>query len=322
MEKDFDSKVRLRICHCRAGIFIPISLLSVSRGVTPLLPSMTTVLDSIQKGTAYLQQREVEGARLNMEWLTAKVLDCERMDLYMQFERPLSDTELAELRKLLKRRGEREPLQHLMGTVEFAGREFLCDRRALIPRPETEELVALVKERMEALAIDPKRILDMGVGSGILALSLAFEYPESEVLGVDVSKEALSLAMENRSRLELDEQRVVLRESDLFSTVDGRFDLVVANLPYIGEVEREQLSPEVRADPEQALFGGQEGAEIMFEFLRQLSDYLSPSAVIGMEMGSAQREVLSAAAREAGLQEVQIITDDSQNERFLVAHTS
>ena len=162
-----------------------------------------TLLEVLQSTTAYFTKRKIESPRLNAEHLLAHVLGKTRMDLYLEFERSLSETELAPLRESVKRRGQGEPLQHLLGTVEFYGHTFLIDKRALVPRPETEELVEFLKSQIP----NPKsQILDVGTGSGVIALSLAMQFPEAEVFAVDISDEALSLAGENAARLGLSER--------------------------------------------------------------------------------------------------------------------
>src|SRR5262245_51040608 len=159
---------------------------------------MKTVLETIRSGAPWLEKAGVENARLNMEHLLAKVLGCRRMQLYMDFDRPLGEDQLAPLRELLKRRGKREPLQHLLGSVEFMGHEFKCDARALIPRPETEELVEkILTEWKTGGDAPPAEILDMGTGSGIIGLSLALAFPDTKAVLADVSPEALGLAREN-----------------------------------------------------------------------------------------------------------------------------
>src|SRR5262249_40710711 len=155
--------------------------------------------------------------RLNAEHLLAHVLGRKRIELYLDFERLLNETELAPLRDLVKRRSEGEPLQHLLGNVEFCGLRFLCDKRAMVPRPETEQLVELA----QSVILDPpSAILDVGTGSGVIALSLAAEYPEAKITAVDVSDDALALAQENAVRLNLSD-RVQFLKSHLLENVEG-----------------------------------------------------------------------------------------------------
>ena len=204
---------------------------------------MKTVLDCLETGTSYLEDRGIDGARRNMEWLVSHQIGCSRIELYTHFDRPIPESELMPLRKLLKCRGRGEPLQHLLGTVEFCRREFACDKRALIPRPETEELVE------EALKLEfprPARVLDMGTGSGVMGITIALALASScsEAVLADISPEALGLAQDNAERHGL---TAVLLESDYFTAVTGTFELIVANLPYIAESERKNLSREVCA---------------------------------------------------------------------------
>src|SRR5207249_6564856 len=195
-----------------------------------------TVLQVLQATTAYFKKHSVENPRLNAEHLLAHVLGRKRIELYLEFERVLTESELAPLRDLVKRRGEGEPLQSLLGTVEFCGLTFLCDKRALVPRPETEELVQLLLSEVRAQKTEI-RILDVGTGSGVIALSLASKFPDARIVGVDVSEDALALARENAARLGLTE-RVEFRQGDLLQGFTERFDVIVANLPYIASSYR------------------------------------------------------------------------------------
>src|SRR5438093_3657772 len=214
-----------------------------------------TVLEVLQATTAFFKKRDIENPRLNAEHLLAHVLGRKRIELYLEFERELTDTELEALRDLVRRRSGGEPLQHLLGTVEFSGLTFLCDKRAMVPRPETEELVEFLKSEIQG----PKsEIVDVGTGSGVIALSLAAEFPEARILAVDVSDDALALAQENAIRLDLSD-RVQFLKNRLLETIAGRFDLIVANLPYISTQDRRTLSREVLRDPEVALFAGARG---------------------------------------------------------------
>ena len=237
-------------------------------------PSTMTVLDVVQSTTAYFKKHEIDSPRLNAEHLLAHVLGQTRMELYLEFERIFSETELTALRELVRRRGQGEPLQHLLGTVEFCGQTFLCDKRAMVPRPETEELVELLQSKIENRK---SRIVDVGTGSGVIALSLAKKFPETEVFAVDVSEDALALARENAERLGLTE-RVQLSKGDLLKNISERFDLIVANLPYISMQDRHLLSREVLHDPEVALFAGTRGDELVCQLIEQALSHVDEHA--------------------------------------------
>src|SRR6266436_1780539 len=224
-----------------------------------------TVLEVLQATTAYFKKHNVENPRLNAEHLLAHVLGRKRIELYLEFERLLTESELAPLRNLVKRRSQGEPLQHLLGTTEFCGLTFLCDKRAMVPRPETEELVELIESRIENRK---SRIVDVGTGSGVIALGLAMKFPEAEVVAVDISDDALALAQENASRLKVAD-RVRFLKSNLLENVKGTFDLVVANLPYISTQDRHTLSREVLRDPAVAVFAGARGDELVRELIDQ-----------------------------------------------------
>lgn len=281
----------------------------------PLPPTLLkTVQEILTATTVYLQKHGVESPRLNAELLLAHVLAKKRIDLYLEFDRPLGDRELDPMRLLMKRRATGEPLQHLLGTVEFHGRTFLCDRRALIPRPETEHLVELLL----ALPEKPGRILDAGTGSGVIALTLAAEWPEAEVDALDLSPEALALATENADRLGLAE-RVRLIQSDLLAGVSGPYGLIVANLPYIPAGEIAGLSREVRADPVSALDGGPDGAEVIRVLLDQARGNLSPGGMVALEIGAGQAEMLMEHLRLLGYTHVRPASDYAGINRFLFA---
>jgi release factor glutamine methyltransferase len=280
---------------------------------------MKTVLETIRSGAPWLEKAGVENARLNMEHLLAKVLGCRRMQLYMDFDRPLDEAHLSPLRDLVKRRGKGEPLQHLLGTAEFCGREFKCDSRALIPRHETEELVEkiLAEYRRDGMP-QPADILDMGTGSGVIGLSLAFAFPEARVTLADVSTDALALARENAEKLEFPPERLTFLQSDLFvSLARQRFDLIAANLPYIAAAEIPTLSPEVQRDPVLALDGGPRGTELLEQFILALPQHLTLNGLAALEVGAGQTEHLAECMRRAGLRDVVAINDYSRRDRFL-----
>ncbi len=274
---------------------------------------MKKLLEILQSGAAYLEKRQIEEARLNMEHLLAHVLGCRRLDIYLRFEQTVPEADLANLRELLRRRGEGEPLQHLLGSVEFCGHELISDHRALIPRPETETLVELVLKKH---ALAPARVLDMATGSGCIGLSLAKAWPASEVTLADISEDALDLARLNASRLGL---HVKLYRSDLFEKITGTFDVIVANLPYIPSREIPTLRPEVKRDPVLALDGGPDGLVVVERFLQDAPAYLNPHALIALELGHDQGPAVVARCTELGYQDARTHADLTGIHRFVLA---
>lgn len=280
---------------------------------------MTTVLETLDKGTAYLAKKGIEDARRNMQLLVAHQLSCTRMDLYLRFDQPLAESELAPLRDLLKRRGDGVPLQHLLGSVTFHRRDFKTDARALIPRPETEELAEWLLKHA-ALPANP-RVLDMGCGSGVLGLTLAAEVPGAQVTLADLSPDALALARENAALLEIANARFV--ESDLFAALAGQsFDLIVTNLPYVPETDRATLSKEVSHDPDLALFGGPDGLDVIRRFVPAAKDHLAPGGWLALEIGIDQSAEVESLLRAAALSDVLTLKDLSGIPRFPVARSS
>jgi release factor glutamine methyltransferase len=280
-------------------------------------PNITamTVLEVLQSTTAYFKKRNVESARLNAEHLLAHSLGKKRIELYLEFERPLGEAELAPLRELVRRRGQGEPLQHLLGTVEFCGRTFVCDKRALIPRPETEELV----EQLVKMEWPPgARMLDVGTGSGVIAISLAAELPHVQVDAIDASDDALSLARENAARL-LPDRAIEFTKSDLMLYVTHVYDLVVANLPYVPAGERGSVSREVLRDPESAVFAGPAGDEVIRQLISAAPPHLKPGGMLALEIGIGQGDGLSAVLAEQGYHDVSPRQDYAGVTRFLFA---
>jgi release factor glutamine methyltransferase len=273
-----------------------------------------TVLKVLQSTTAYFKKRGIENPRLNAEHLIAHTLGKRRLDIYLEFERDLTEPELAPLRELVRRRAQREPLQHLLGTVEFGGRIFFCDKRALVPRPETEQLVELVESR---IVNRQSRMVDVGTGSGVIALTLADKFPEAEIVATDISEEALSLARENAARLGTN--RVEFVRCDLLEGVTGDFDLIVANLPYISRQDRDQLSPEVLRDPEIALFTGKSGEEMIRRLIEEAPAHLRPGGSLALEIGLGQANALRQFLETKNYRDIEAKKDYADVTRFLFA---
>jgi release factor glutamine methyltransferase len=274
-----------------------------------------TVLEVLQSTTAYFKKRAIESPRLNAEHLVAHSLGKKRIELYLDFERPLSESELAPLRELVRRRGQGEPLQHLLGTVEFADHIFVTDKRALIPRPETEQLVEYLCDRSWP---EVPRMLDVGTGSGVIALSLAARFPNADLHVVDLSADALALARENAERLGLPD-RIHFWQGHLLDPIEGTFDLIVANLPYVAASEAAQLAPEVRHDPPVALYGGAAGDELIRELIAAAPPHLQPGGTLALEIGIHQQDGLSDFLAAKNYHDIRPKKDYAGTTRFLFA---
>jgi release factor glutamine methyltransferase len=201
----------------------------------------------------------------------------------------------------------------LLGTVDFLGRIFTSDARALIPRPETELLVDKLFKRHP---VPPKRIVDVGTGSGVLALSLAAQWPDTEVHAVDISEQALALALHNATNLGL-QDRVQFHQGSLLTPLSGTFDLIVANLPYIPSADISSLSREVQHDPKLALDGGPDGAVLIRELLNSAPQYLA--GLLALEIGHDQSSMLAEALASGGYHHISPETDYQDRLRFLFA---
>ena len=274
--------------------------------------TMMSLLEVLKGASDFLGKQGVESPRLNAEHLLAHVLGIKRLELYLQFDRPLGEKEREPLRDLVRRRGTGIPLQHLLGTAEFCGRSFRSDARALIPRPETEQLV----ER--ALTYPPpSSILDVATGSGVISLTLALERPDAKVTATDISPEALSLAKENASLLGVD--RVAFYETDLVPTGNETFDLITANLPYIPAGEIASLSREVRNDPILALDGGPEGLDLITRLAPLAFARLNPGGRLILEIGIGQSEAVMECLSGHNYRDIVALPDYQGVPRFIEA---
>ena len=279
---------------------------------------MLTVLEIIKRTTGFFEQRGVESARLNAELLIGHALGLKRMQLYLQFERPLTEAELEKIRPFVKRRGAREPLQYIMGETEFSGLKLKVDRRALIPRPETERLIELVVEKMPAPLAT---VLDLGTGSGAIALALAKAWPEAAVTAVDKSAEALALAGENAVACGL-EGRVKFIQSDWFAAIpaEARFRLIIANPPYLSDEETAATATEAKDfEPRAALSAGPDGAADLNRIIKAANAYLSDGGLLACETGIAQHAALAALATAQGYARVESLRDLTGRDRYLLA---
>ena len=276
---------------------------------------LLTVREIKERTEAFFESKGVPNIRLDVDLLIAHVLQMKRLELYLDLDRPLTESQLAELRLLVKRRANREPLQYIIGSVEFYGMQLKVDSRALIPRHETEELIAQVAAQLSEA---PGRILDLGTGSGAIALALANEYPVAEVDAVDVSSAALSLAKENACALGLD-SRVTFYEGSWFAPLsqqNDRYDLIVSNPPYLTQAEMTSAEPEVtNYEPEDALVSGVDGLDAIREVFNEVGGFLKENGLLVFETGIDQRTELDALSDRLGFQGQQI-NDLSGRPRF------
>lgn len=281
---------------------------------------MNSLLDLLKKSTDFLAKKGIDNARLQSELIFAGTLHCRRLDLYLQFERPLTQAQVDTLRERILRRARREPVQYIVGDTDFRTLTLKCDPRALIPRPETEELVGFVLEKLNTLrpARTPARVLDLGTGTGAIALSVAAERPETEVVAVDKSADALALAGENASALGISSVRFL--RSDWFENVTGTFDAIVSNPPYLTQNEWECAQPEVRDhEPLSALVADNAGLADLEKILRAARERLSPGGFVAFETGIAQHDALARIATECGFSKTESRTDLSERPRFFFA---
>jgi release factor glutamine methyltransferase len=277
------------------------------------------LLDILNKTSDWFKGRGIENHRLDAQLLLGHVLGMKRLDLYMNFDRPMADAELARFRELVKRRGAREPLQHLIGETPFREITLKVDKRALIPRQETELIVDLVRKALEPGRVSD--VLDMGVGAGPIFLSIVKEITNCKAYGADISPEALELTRENAERNHLTAENLV--QSDLFSAFapEQRWDLIVSNPPYVGEGEKASLQPEVRDfDPGTALFGGPQGWEFPARLIHEAYDRLHASGVLIVEIGAGQFSILKEKSLSRAWKSCSHSVDYQGIERFLILH--
>ena len=267
---------------------------------------MRTLAEVLRLSAAYLEERGSPTPRLDAELLIGHALGLQRIELYTNFDRPLHEPELAACRALLDRRGRREPVAYILGRWGFHGLDLMVDERVLVPRPETELLVerclALLAERPEPT------VLDVGTGSGAIALAIKAARPDAVVAAADVSADALAVAAANAAALGL---AVELVESDLLGGLSGRrFDLIASNPPYVTEAEIETLAPEVaQFEPRRALVAGPRGTEVLERLAADAPEALAPGGWLVVECGAGQAAAVRGLLESAGAAETFVAPD-------------
>ncbi len=253
---------------------------------------MLTVLESINLSAEYLEKKGIESSRTNAELLLADILDCKRLDLYLKYDRPLSDDEKKIYREYISRRGKFEPLQYILGYVEFYGLKFFVNPDVLIPRPETEILVETIINRHDKNA--ELKILDIGTGSGNIPITLAKHFPDSTVVSIDISSAALEVARKN-SELNETVEACEFKLTNILEMnteeIIGDFDIIVSNPPYVSLKEFETLQKEIiHFEPQKAVTDNGDGLKF-YEHITQLAkDLLTENGTLYFELGKGQVE--------------------------------
>ncbi len=285
-----------------------------------MAPEKLTILSLLQKAADHLAHEGFEESRLNAELLLAHVLRLRRLDLYLQFDRPLTDEETSAFRSLFLRRLHHEPVQYILGETEFMGLRILVDSRALIPRPETELLVEQALEWMRGSSLEHPRVLDIGTGSGNIPVALAHFMPEAEIVSLDISGEALAVAADNVGLHAAGNVRLVQGDirSDVFA--GEMFDVVLSNPPYIPLEEFRALAPEVRDfEPRVAMTDDGDGYSYIRRIVEFAGRHVTPGGALLMEVGHDQAGAAADCCRSAGFSEVKLFEDFGGIARVLCA---
>ena len=280
------------------------------------------LIDILRRSTAFLARNGVESARLDAEVLLANILGLDRIQLYVQYDRPLIPDELDRYRDALKRRARRMPVAYVTGRKEFMSLDFAVDSRVLIPRPDTEVLVEAVIGRLAAWGVDDPLVVDIGTGSGAIACAISQGLPGARLLATDISGDALEVAESNVARLGLT-GRVFLAQGDLYEpTVDTEFermDVLVSNPPYVPSRDIPSLAPEIsRYEPRLALDGGPDGLDFYRRIAEGILSRLTGRGFVALEVGDGQAVSVSEILDQAGLADLESICDYSGEARAVI----
>lgn len=269
----------------------------------------------------HFREKNVPEARLSAEILLSHALGFKRLDLYLKFDQVLNKNELATFRGYLKRRVKREPVQYITGEQEFMGITFKVSPEVLIPRPETEILVENVIADLKTPQEGQKKILDVGTGSGAIAISIAHFVPETQVLGIDKSPGAINIARENAKNLAVENCRFLLVDAkEINSQSLGKMDVIVTNPPYIGENDRETLPREViDFEPHSALFAGAEGMDFFKLFLPIAAELLNRGGSLYAEIGYNHKQQIFKLLKDSGFRNISFFKDYQKIERVVKA---
>ena len=284
------------------------------------MPKVWRIVDLIQWSESYFGEKSHQNPRLEIEWMLRSLLNCERLDLYMRFDEPLSGSQLSTLRGLVKRRSKNEPLQYITESCEFFGREFFVDKRVLIPRPETERLI---DEAIKSIKhVRSPNILDIGTGSGCIAITLAKEIKNTNVIGIDKSIGSLQVTKKNSAKLNV--ENVTFFEMDILNQYPKeKFDLVISNPPYVPKNEMSGLMNDVKDfEPEIALTDFDDGLTFYKRISKIIPHILKDdsSCILELGIGNHPENVLSIF-KQSGYSNLETINDYNGDKRVLSIKT-
>lgn len=273
------------------------------------------VSEALASLSSFFKKKGIKTPNVDAEWLLAFVLKCNRIDLYaIHYDFILSKAQIEQLRKLSIRRGRREPLQYILGHVDFYGQKLIVDERVLIPRPETEELIYQLQQYWRDKF--PTKGLDLGTGSGAIAIALASLYPQLQMTAIDSSIPSLDLAMENAVANRVDKQ-IKFVHSSWFQKIHETFDFIVANPPYLTQKEVEEAAPEVRLfEPMHALVSAENGLADLKHIIKEAHAFLKPKGLLVLETGLSQHSELTHWAQKFGFVQTKTTLDLSHRERY------
>ena len=281
------------------------------------MPKAWRIIDLINWAESYFQEKGFENPRGEIEWLLRSVLKCSRMDVYLRFEEPLSQNQLETLRVYIKRRLSKEPLQYITGSCDFYGRNYIVNKHVLIPRPETERLVDFSLEKVKAL--NSPSILDVGTGSGCIAITLGLELQQASIIGLDVSDNALIIANENKKQNSVD--NVLFHRKDfLCGLPTGEFDLIVSNPPYISKIEMDGLMKDVREfEPLLALTDNKDGLTFYRRFAEVGKTLVKKGGSIILEVGLGNHpQKVKSVFENEDYTNIELLKDFNGADRVLV----
>ncbi len=276
-----------------------------------------TVKDAFFYVKTKLKTNDIQMPSLDAQLIVADAINTDRLGLFLNYDKPLTDIELSKINEKVDRRLKREPVAYILGKKEFCSHEFKVSPSVLVPRPETEYLVELIIDKLKNKISNEIDILDVGTGCSCIAIALALHFKNAKVVATDISEDVLTLAKEN-SDLHNVSNRIRFVKSDLFEDIDGQYDLIVSNPPYVSEDDKESLQVDIlNYEPLNALFAPKEGFGTIEKLIMQAPNYLKPKGLLAIEIGDKHKEqALTIAKKTKQYDEIEVRNDLSGFDRY------